>query len=519
VLEDFTSPKHKWVEMNDPVMGGKSTGTFQVDKANHVGVFHGSVEIVSFLKAPGFIKAETTKGESWPDASSCEGLRFTLRSSTPNYKGFRVSFGSKRPPDAFPYTYGFKSNMHLDDSKDFQTIRLPFDEFTDKWDAGTGDAVVTCAENKEYCPDQNDKKDLYSIALWGEGVEGKVDLEIQSISAYGCQSIDDETTNISSSSSSTDSIESEMELEEASSGGSDAITIEDFSAPEMNWKTMNDPVMGGRSKSSVEINDGVAQFRGTCAIVPFLHAPGFITMVTGGFFSRKETFPDVSNCRGLALTLRSSVDYEGYFVSFGTDRVPGGRHASGYKSHLALPNSDDFAEIEIPFSDFSSKWDEGTGKTTVTCQEDSQYCPTLDNLRNMKTLSFWGEGVEGDVALDVKRIGAYGCASGAVEAAASLRQEDSGIYINWPATMSILVVVVLAVLATKRHTSRDYPNYVQVYSHSNLEELEAKHIDALGDDIETVQSSFNDSSICELTSNDSFAADDVGKILVEAWDM
>merc|ERR1711862_647018 len=65
-------------------------------------------------------------------------------------------------------------------------IRLPFESFTDKWDAGTGEAVVTCAENKEYCPDANDKANLYSIAVWGEGVEGEVDLQIQSIAAYGC---------------------------------------------------------------------------------------------------------------------------------------------------------------------------------------------------------------------------------------------------------------------------------------------------------------------------------------------
>jgi len=124
-------------------MGGKSTGTFHVD--DNVGVFQGSVEIVPFLKAPGFIKAETTKGETWPDASKCDGLQFTLKSSTPSYQGFRVSFGNKRPPDAFPYTYGFKTNLKLDASQqDFQTIRLPFDTFTDKWDAGSGDAVVTC---------------------------------------------------------------------------------------------------------------------------------------------------------------------------------------------------------------------------------------------------------------------------------------------------------------------------------------------------------------------------------------
>merc|ERR1712157_24446 len=100
-----------------------STGDFVVDVTEHVGKFHGSVEIVDFLKAPGFIKAETRKGETWPDVSTCTGFQFTLRSTTPEYEGFRISFGSKRPPDAFPYTYGFKANLKLEaqDGDDFQS--------------------------------------------------------------------------------------------------------------------------------------------------------------------------------------------------------------------------------------------------------------------------------------------------------------------------------------------------------------------------------------------------------------
>ncbi len=421
-------------------MGGKSTGTFSVDQTNHLGVFQGSVEIVSFLDAPGFIKAETSRGESWPDASTCEGLQFTLKSSTPSYKGFRVSFGNKRPKGSFPYTYGFKTNLVLDSTTtDFQTIQLPFHEFTDKWDPGSGDAVVTCAENDEYCPHEEDKKSLYSIAVWGEGVKGKVDLQIQSVAAYGCAS----TTQIVS----------------------DDIVIEDFENPTHEWRTMNDPVMGGRSKSSVSVDDGLAKFEGTCAIVPFLRAPGFITMVTGNGYDSSDSapFPDVSGCHGMALTLRSNVDYEGYYVSFGTDRVPGGRHAMGYKTPLNLEASNEFVDLQLPFSDFSSKWDEATGKTKVTCQQDHQFCPSLDNLKDMKTISFWGEGVEGTVSLDVKYIGAYGCASGHGfhPSTTPMNQPQWG---SMHSTFSALFVVVLLVVSLvyapslfcKRQRSAEY---------------------------------------------------------------
>jgi len=454
MLEDFASPKHEWAEMNDPVMGGKSTGTFSVDDSSHVGVFQGSVEIVSFLNAPGFIKAETSKGESWPDASSCEGIQLSLKSSTPAYKGFRVSFGNKRPKGAFPYTYGFKTDLVLDSTtKDFQTVKLPFDHFTDKWDAGSGDAVVTCAENNEFCPQQEDKKSLYSIAVWGEGVEGKVDLEIQSIAAYGCKG----TAEINGNSS--DSVgEVTVDSKSVENVGGDDIVIEDFANPAREWSALNDPVMGGKSTSSVSLGDGMAKFEGTCAIVPFLRAPGFITMVTGDRRGSSDSapFPDVSGCQGMALTLRSSVDYKGYYVSFGTDIAPGGRYAMGYKTPLDLDASEDFVDIQLPFSDFSSKWDDATGKTKVTCQEDHRFCPSLDNLQDMKTISFWGEGVEGNVALDVKYIGAYGCASGATFALASAPtdQANSGSVYSSSSALLVMALLVAGVVYVPRFFRR-----------------------------------------------------------------
>merc|ERR1719221_1128119 len=78
-------------ELNDPVMGGKSTGTWRVDTAGHFGVFDGEVVDVPSLKAPGFIKAAADG--KFPDASSAAAgnLVLTVRSSTPNFKGFRVS--------------------------------------------------------------------------------------------------------------------------------------------------------------------------------------------------------------------------------------------------------------------------------------------------------------------------------------------------------------------------------------------------------------------------------------------
>ena len=95
--------------------------------------------------------------------------------------------------------------------------------------------------------------------------------------------------------------------------------------------------MGGKSSSSLDISDGVANFSGNCAIVPFLNAPGFITVQTGGFGQSSEgNFPDVSSCTGLKMIVRSHVDYDGYRVSFGKKRS--GEHGMGYKARKSRAN-------------------------------------------------------------------------------------------------------------------------------------------------------------------------------------
>ena len=53
---DGSATSRQWRETNDPVMGGQSTGHFEVNQTAHVGVFQGEVKNVPPLKAPGFIK-------------------------------------------------------------------------------------------------------------------------------------------------------------------------------------------------------------------------------------------------------------------------------------------------------------------------------------------------------------------------------------------------------------------------------------------------------------------------------
>jgi hypothetical protein len=69
----------------------------------------------------------------------------------------------------------------------------------------------------------------------------------------------------------------------------------------------------------------------------------------------------------------------------------------------------EFKRVELPFTTFSDDWDDSTGKLTKTCQDNTVYCPDIKTLKNMKTLSFWGEGVGGEVHLEIEEVGVMGC--------------------------------------------------------------------------------------------------------------
>ena len=213
------------------------------------------------------------------------------------------------------------------------------------------------------------------------------------------------------------------------------ILLEDFHNPTNHWAVLNDPVMGGESYSNLEIDtdNGVAKFTGKCAIVPKLQAPGFITMETGSQFMEKPSkFADVSSCTGFSLELKTNTNYAGYRFSFGKAHAKGGRFAFGYKTPLVLdvdlPPVGEFGTVVLPFDRFSDKWDDATGDIQVECADDPTYCPTRKWLQRMETMSFWGEGVEGMVDLEIKTISAIGCAADALETAVAPPMVQSKIH-------------------------------------------------------------------------------------------
>ena len=212
VVADFSDGK-PWVQTNDPVMGGQSTGEFTVS-ADGVGLLAGSVEIVTFLtkcsggaqdgeectqdsecpagfckRAPGFIKAE--KSGAFPDVSTCSGFVISCKHYTGDpmgdYTGYRIGFGTQRAPeDLEPHRWSsgfkapFQAGMVLND------VEIPFTSFSDDWDDATGEIIVSCADDQRVCPHASNLQDLQKLSVWAEGVEGAVHLEIHSIKAINC---------------------------------------------------------------------------------------------------------------------------------------------------------------------------------------------------------------------------------------------------------------------------------------------------------------------------------------------
>lgn len=194
VLESFDPPTHEWSVLNDPVMGGRSTGSFAVNDQG-VGIFTGQVRNVPFLHVPGFIQARSIANEPYPDISSCSAFELLIRTSQPEYSGYRFSFGTRHAPNGKRFAYGYKVQFTIPPSSngEFHSIRLPFDAFTDAWDDATGDPIHDCnitdVNDSIYCPDEAALRNIQIVSVWGEGVLGDVSVEIQSISAVDCSAI------------------------------------------------------------------------------------------------------------------------------------------------------------------------------------------------------------------------------------------------------------------------------------------------------------------------------------------
>merc|ERR1712070_126945 len=180
----------KFTALNDPVMGGKSTGTWSL--GDGFGTLDGEVVNVPSLSAPGFIKAAADG--NFPDISSAFGgsLVLNVRTSTPEYAGYRVTFVSGATSGSFacaaggslPFSRGcFKGKFSVPAGNEFVQVKIPFTDFSDKWSSATGEQTTTCAESADVCPTASKLSKISRVDFWGEGANGKLHLDVQSVMA------------------------------------------------------------------------------------------------------------------------------------------------------------------------------------------------------------------------------------------------------------------------------------------------------------------------------------------------
>jgi len=184
-----------FVELNDPVMGGKSTGTWNQTTGRACGTMTGEVVNVPSLSAPGFIKAAADGKFSDASAAAGGALVLTVRSQTTSYQGYRISFfsGKGGSPSyscagggGIPFSRGcFKSKFVLPPAAahDFVNVVIPFSNFSDLWSSASGDIQKTCAEDTSACVTAKVLKGIQRFEVWAEGVDGSVAIDLMAISA------------------------------------------------------------------------------------------------------------------------------------------------------------------------------------------------------------------------------------------------------------------------------------------------------------------------------------------------
>jgi len=392
-----------WRDLNDPVMGGASHSTFTVS-ADKTGVFNGTCAIVRFLKAPGF--AKIVGGAKFADITGYDSIAMRVRSSTPDYKGFKVAFAAPGIPKTSIYGgSSYKAGFELKGG-DWQVVEVPLTQFSYDWSGYTGrcdtkdPAGMFSKGTQHYCCDKSglqpskpevcvDTKFLSkinSLEVWAEGVQGDFNIEIDWIGAS-------------------------KKSVEATAGT--VVTFDGASGTTFKFTELNDPVMGGRSTGTWSLGKGFGIMDGEVVNVPALKAPGFIKAAADGKFPDISDFIDGS----LVLSVRTTTpDYAGYRVTFvsgagspsfscaGGGALPFSRGC--FKQKFSVPAGSDFVEVKLPFNTFSDKWSSATGEHTAECAKEKDVCPTAAKLAKIQRIEFWGEGAAGKLHLEVKSVSA-----------------------------------------------------------------------------------------------------------------
>ena len=141
------------------------------------------------------------------------------------------------------------------------------------------------------------------------------------------------------------------------SAGENIISLATFdgSSP-LTWKTVDDPVMGGKSASflSMDAADKAARWHGSVALVPFLKAPGFCTLR-----SSQARFPDVSGTTGIHMRIRNNMTEGLSSFTFQVETTGGrsGFKQGTYSGRVSVKSAGGhFIDVSTNWTDFELTW-------------------------------------------------------------------------------------------------------------------------------------------------------------------
>jgi len=125
------------------------------------------------------------------------------------------------------------------------------------------------------------------------------------------------------------------------------------SSSDLKWGVVDDPVMGGKSKSYLDTTNNVGHWYGNVAIVPFLKSPGFCTIRTGF-----QQFPDVSGTTELKMYVRNNATskLEMFMLQLETKDGRSGLKQGTYSGNVTIPATGKWVEVSSRWTDFELTW-------------------------------------------------------------------------------------------------------------------------------------------------------------------
>jgi hypothetical protein len=182
----------------------------------------------------------------------------------------------------------------------------------------------------------------------------------------------------------------------ASAAAAKSITLATFDGAKkttLSWRPINDPVMGGQSKSTFDVKSAIGIFQGEVKVVPFLGAPGFCNLETTGAIS----FPDVSGTNGITVNAKQTLEggLSNFDVRFATKQTSAARSGAAWEADFKMVRGQD--SYFVPYSAFTCQW---RGRKLNNCGNISE------QLSSVTQFTLGSGGVAGPFRLEISSLAA-----------------------------------------------------------------------------------------------------------------